>query len=179
MPLAPPVISKFFVMTAFLSLRRAPPMPFEEGCVMEGAVERDNVMTVYESMQSMLRPMAVNAEAASSRASEFWLGQQKLLDSMQAFAGGWFERRKTGTRAALESAQRICAAKTPADAMREYQEWANGSLQRMADDGAALQRQMMQMTEALMAASPAPTPAMPRPADTAPTPAHSAQRAAD
>ncbi len=140
-------------------------------------MERDNVTKVYESMQSMLQPMAQDAAAASSRARDFWRGQQKVLDSMQAFAGGWFERRQTGTRAALEAAQRICAAKTPVDAAREYQEWANGSLQRMADDGLALQREMMEITEALIAAPPVPTPTMPQPVSV--TPAPNAQQAAE
>ena len=138
-------------------------------------MERDNVTKVYESMQSMLQPMAPSAESASSRALDFWHGQQKVLDSMQAFAGGWFDRRHTGTRAALEAAQRMCAAKTPLDAVREYQEWASGSMQRMAADSLALQRQMMEITEALIAA-PAVPPAMAQPAV---TPAPNAQQAAE
>jgi hypothetical protein len=126
-------------------------------------MERDNVTKVYASMQTMLQPMASNAEAASSRAGHFWRSQQKVLDSMQAFAGGWFERRQEGTRAALESAQRMCTAKTSLDAVREYQEWASGSLQRMAADSLALQQQMMTITEALIAAPTVPTPTMPQP----------------
>ncbi len=140
-------------------------------------MERDNVTKVYESMQSILQPLASDAETASNRAREFWRGQQTVLDGMQAFAGGWFERRQAGTRAALESAQRMCAAKTPADAVREYQEWASGSLRRMADDGIALQRQMMAITEALIAAPALPAPTMIQPVGI--TPAPNAQQAAE
>ena len=141
-------------------------------------MERDNVTKVYESMQSMLQPMASNAETASNRAGEFWRGQQKVLDSMQAFAGGWFDRRQTGTRAALEAAQRICTAKTPVDAVREYQEWASGSLQRMADDSVALQRQVMEITEALIAAPAVPMPTVAPPVGVTPAP-NAQQQAAE
>ncbi|MBV9835511.1 MAG: hypothetical protein JO055_13940 [Alphaproteobacteria bacterium] len=126
----------------------------------------------------MLQPMASNAETASNRAGEFWRGQQKVLDSMQAFAGGWFDRRQTGTRAALEAAQRICTAKTPVDAVREYQEWASGSLQRMADDSVALQRQVMEITEALIAAPAVPMPTVAPPVGVTPAP-NAQQQAAE
>lgn len=136
-------------------------------------MERDNVTKLYESIQTMLQPMGSNAEAAKSRACEFWHGQDKVLDSMQAFAGGWFDRRHAGTRAALEVAQRMCTAKTPLDAVREYQEWASGSMQRMAADSLALQRKLMEITEAMIAA-PA---VMPEPVGI--TPAPNAQQAAE
>ena len=141
-------------------------------------MERDNVTKVYESMQTMLQPMAPSAEAASSRAGDFWRGQQKVLDSMQAFAGGWFERRQEGTRAALEAAQRICTAKTPVDAVREYQDWASGSVQRMAADSVALQHQMTAITEAMIAAPSVPAATMPQPI-MGMTPAPNAQQAAE
>jgi hypothetical protein len=140
-------------------------------------MERDNVTKVYESMQTMLQPMASNAEAATSRACDFWRSQDKVLSSMQAFTGGWFDRRHTGTRAALEATQRICAAKTPLDAVREYQEWASGSLQRMAADNLALQRELMGIAEAMIAAPMVPAMTMPEPVGM--TPAPNAQQAAE
>lgn len=134
-------------------------------------MERDNVTKVYESMQTMLQPMAPNAEAAKGRACEFWRGQDKVLDSMQAFAGGWFERRHAGTRAALEATQRIYAAKTPLDAAREYQDWLSGSLQRMAADSVAMQRELMEIAEAVIAAPPVPAMTTPsQPVGIAPAP---------
>jgi hypothetical protein len=138
-------------------------------------MERDNVTKLYESIQTMLQPMGSNPEAVKSRAGDFWHGQDRVLDSMQAFAGGWFDRRHAGTRAALEAAQRMCTAKTPLDALREYQEWASGSMQRMAADSLALQREMMEITEALIAAPVVP-PAMTQPVV---TPAPNAQQAAE
>jgi hypothetical protein len=141
-------------------------------------MERDNVTKVYESVQQMLQPMASNAEAASSRACEFWRGQEKVLDSMQAFAGGWFERRHTGARAALEATQRMYAAKTPLDAVREYQEWASGSLNRLAADSLALQRQLMGIAEVMIAAPTVPTSIMPEPVGMTPAP-NAQQQAAE
>lgn len=140
-------------------------------------MERDNVTKVYESMQGMFQPMAPSAEAAAGRACDFWRSQQKILDSMQNFAGGWFERRHEGTRAALDSARRICTAKTPVDAFSEYQAWASGSLQRMTADGLALQREWMDIAEAMIAAPVVPAPTMVPPVGIAPAP--DAQQAAE
>ncbi len=113
-------------------------------------MENDNVTRLYESMQTMFQPMAANTEAAATRACDFWRGQDKVLDSMQAFAKGWFERRHLGTQAALEAARRMCAAKTPFDFMREYQEWATGALQRMAGDSLALQHEVTDIANAMV-----------------------------
>ena len=95
------------------------------------------------------------SEAMQKNASAFWQNQEKLLEAMQTLAEGWFERRHNGTDAALKAAERICKAQTPAEALREYQEWASGSLQRMMSDALACQQQMMKIGPLLQ---PAPTP---------------------
>lgn len=69
--------------------------------------------------------------------------QEKLLDSMQQFANGWFERRYIGTREALACARQMCDAETPFDAMREYQKWAIGNFERVVQDSAACQKHMI------------------------------------
>ena len=92
------------------------------------------------------------AEAAT-RLGDFWRGQDKVLNCMQAFVRGWFERRHVGTQAALQSAERMCAARTPVDVAREFQEWASGSLQRVAQDSVAFQREIMDIGEAMIDAS--------------------------
>jgi hypothetical protein len=89
---------------------------------------------------------------------DFWRGQDKVLDCMQAFVRGWFERRHAGTQAALETAQRMCMARTPIDVAREFQAWTSGSVQRIAQDGVALQREVMDIGEALIDASRHPVP---------------------
>lgn len=83
------------------------------------------------------------SETMRKNACAFWENQDKILDAMQTFADGWFERRHAGTHAALEAAQRMCKAGTPVDLVREYQEWANGALQRVMADGLACQQQFM------------------------------------
>lgn len=95
-------------------------------------------------------------ELAAARASDFWRGQDRILDCMQVFVRGWFDRRHAGTRAALEAAQRICAAPTPLEAAREYQTWLSGSLQRVATDSIALQRELLDIGDALISASTHP-----------------------
>lgn len=90
---------------------------------------------------------------ATTKVADFWHGQDKVLDSMQIFVRGWFERRHAGTQAALHSAQRMCMAKTPFDVAREFQDWASGSLQRVAQDGVAFQREIMDVGEAMIDAS--------------------------
>lgn len=87
--------------------------------------------------------------AAMSRSStQFWNGQDKILDSMQEFANGWFERRNEGAHAAMDSALRMCRARNPAEAMTEYQAWARGALERTLADAMAVQQQMMKITGA-------------------------------
>jgi hypothetical protein len=71
----------------------------------------------------------------------FWENQDKVVDAMQAFANGWFERRHAGARAALEAAEHICKAETPVEVVRKYQDWASGAIQRVMADGVACQRQ--------------------------------------
>ena len=95
---------------------------------------------------------SASAEAAT-KAGDFWHGQDKVLGCMQTFARGWFDRRHVGTLAALESAQRMCLAKTPFDVAREFQAWASGSLQRVAQDGVAFQRELMDIGDAVIEAS--------------------------
>lgn len=93
-----------------------------------------------DAMQAALMPMAASPDALRANASSFWHNQDKLLDSMQDFAAGWFERRHTGTRQALDAAQCICTARNPADAIREYQTWLAGAVDRSMKDCLAMQR---------------------------------------
>ena len=85
---------------------------------------------------------------------KFWESEETVLDNMKEFADGWFERRRIGTRAALETARRIGEATTPLDAFREYQDWLGGAMARMLEDSMAWQRQFMK-TNAKLAPHPA------------------------
>ncbi|NEW86010.1 MULTISPECIES: hypothetical protein [Rhodopseudomonas] len=74
---------------------------------------------------------------------KFWESEATVLDNMKEFADGWFERRRIGTRAALETARRMGEAATPLDAFREYQDWLGGAMARVLEDGMAWQQQFM------------------------------------
>jgi hypothetical protein len=80
-------------------------------------------------------------------ASTFWKTQLGILDGMQAFAEGWFQRRHIGTQAAQESCERMCNAKTPIEWFQEYQKWSTGALQRLMADGMALQQDIKDIAD--------------------------------
>jgi hypothetical protein len=79
----------------------------------------------------------------SENARRFWDFQDKIVDGMNTYASGWFERRHVGTHAALEAAQRICKSQTPMEFVLEYQNWASGAAQRVMADGLACHEQFM------------------------------------
>jgi hypothetical protein len=108
-----------------------------------------NVTEQINAVQRMFLPASTISEAVRKNACCFWESQDKILDNMQTFANGWFERRHAGTRAALEAAERICKAETPVDLLREYQEWASDAFQRVVADGLACQQQSMKIVAAL------------------------------
>jgi hypothetical protein len=72
----------------------------------------------WEAMQRMMRP---GSDALQDNVRCFWNIQGKLLDIMENFADGWFERRHVGRHAALEAAQHMCNARTGVDLARGYQ----------------------------------------------------------
>lgn len=108
------------------------------------------------AMQRVFLPTPEVSETMRKNACCFWESQEKILDAMQTFSDGWFERRYTGTDAALESAKRMCKAETPVDLLREYQDWVSGAFQRVMADGLACQRQFMTVADALAQALAAP-----------------------
>jgi len=77
----------------------------------------------------------------------FWQKQSELLDNMQIFANGWFERRHAGTKAAWEASGRMCSASTPVECLGEYQKWMAGAVERLIADGLACQRGLGTLTE--------------------------------
>jgi hypothetical protein len=66
--------------------------------------------------------------------------QHEVLSSTEKLAIGWFERRHAGIQSAFTAAQRMCGAKTPVDAISEYQAWAAGAVGRVIADGLAFQK---------------------------------------
>src|SRR5262245_2982467 len=94
-----------------------------------------------QQWEAMQRAMLMTGSAAlQDNVRCFWDIQDKVLNTMENFANGWFERRHVGTRTALETAQRMCKSQTPVDLVREYQDWISGAFQRVMDDGYACQQ---------------------------------------
>lgn len=105
------------------------------------------------SAQTPLEMPAIwSNDSTRAFACKFWEGQTRLLDDMQQFASGWFERRHVGTRAALEAAQKACEARNPTDMFACYQEWAAGAASRILDDQLAYQ-QLVHAAVSLMASA--------------------------
>ena len=107
----------------------------------------------WSSMQKMFLPSSEISATFTENARRFWENQGKVLDNMQALANGWFDRRRTGTYAAREAAERMCGTATYFDLMQAYQVWARGEFERIMAD----QQQIMAATGTL--ASPPLTPA--------------------
>ena len=84
----------------------------------------------WSDMQKMFLPSSEISATFRENARQFWENQGKVLDNMQALANGWFDRRRTGTHAAREAAERMCGTKTYFDLMQEYQAWASGAFER-------------------------------------------------
>jgi hypothetical protein len=99
----------------------------------------------FAMMQRVIPASSALNAATRQNAANFWEAQEKLLGCMQEFANGWFERRHVGTQSALVSARDICNADSPFDALREYQKWAIGSLERVMQDGLACQKQLIEI----------------------------------
>jgi hypothetical protein len=84
-------------------------------------------------------------DAMRQAAETFWNGQEQILHAMEEYANGWFERRHAGVDAALNASQQMIDAATPVEAVREYQKWAFGSIERIIDDGLSCQKHLLSM----------------------------------
>ena len=111
----------------------------------------------WTAMQKLFLPTPVTLAPHRENACRFWESQDKVLDSMQALANGWFERRHTGTHKAREAAERICETHTVVDLIQAYQDWAGGAFERIMADGLAYQQQIMAITGALASPPLAPS----------------------
>ena len=104
----------------------------------------------WSDMQKMFLASSEMSASFRESARRFWENQGKLLDNMQALANGWFDRRRTGTHAAREAAERMCGTKTYFDLAQEYQAWARGAFERIMAD----QEQIMAATTIALASPP-------------------------
>ena len=104
----------------------------------------------WTSMQKMFLSSSEISATFKENARQFWENQGKVLDNMQALANGWFDRRRTGTYAAREAAERMYGTKTYFDLMQEYQAWASGAFERIMAD----QEQIMAATTSALGSPP-------------------------
>lgn len=123
----------------------------------EEAMKNTDLTEQWSAMQRMFLPTAAISTTLRENARRFWENQEKALDSMQAFANGWFERRHTGAHTAREAAERMCGTETFFDLIQAYQDWASGALERIMADGLSCQQQMMAVTGALASPPLAPS----------------------
>lgn len=67
--------------------------------------------------------------------------------TMQRFTKNWFERRHEGANAALQASRRMLAARNPAEAIAQYQDWLRGAMEHTMADAKALQDQIANMAQ--------------------------------
>src|SRR3974377_517542 len=75
----------------------------------------------WSNMQKMFLQSSEMSASFRESARRFWENQGKLLDNMQALANGWFDRRRTGTHAGREGAERLCGTQKHFDLTRGIQ----------------------------------------------------------
>jgi hypothetical protein len=117
---------------------------------------KDNTTDTFDTMQRAFMsswPHIGNSTAQTAQA--FWKNQEKILDSMNELARGWFERRREATKTALELAQSAGTAASPTDVIQECHAWMMRSAERLAADNLACQKHLMNVAEAMAAQLPA------------------------
>lgn len=113
-----------------------------------------NISEAWKTMWEGAWPGMQARELTRQSARSHWDGQQRILNSMEDFANGWFERRESGVRAAAEAAHEMCGAPTFVEAFATWQKWAAGAAERLASDGTAWQQCLAACGAPLMAFVP-------------------------
>ena len=111
----------------------------------------------WTAMQKAFLSTPIVLAPLRENACRFWESQEKVLDSMQALANGWFERRHSGTHKAREAAERMCGTESFVDLIQAYQNWAGGAFERIVADGLSCQQQIMAVTGTLVSPPLAPS----------------------
>jgi hypothetical protein len=96
--------------------------------------------------------------ALQRQAEGFWQAQLQAIDAMQGLATGWFGRHRDGVAAARTAAAAMCACGDPVEALRAYQTWATGCVERFTADVMAVQSQLTTLAP-MVAATLTSTPA--------------------
>jgi hypothetical protein len=112
----------------------------------------------------MLAAMGGGSDAIKSamqrQVDGFWQGQIQAIEAMQELTTGWLQRRHDALVAARTATAAACACNDPVEALRAYQTWASGSVERLTADVMAIQAQLMALAPlaaaSLQAAARAP-----------------------
>jgi hypothetical protein len=95
----------------------------------------------------MLAAMVGGSDAIRStmqrQVDGYWQAQVQAIDALQELTSGWLQRRRDAAVAARTAAVAACACSDPVEALRAYQNWASGSVERLTADVMAIQSQMM------------------------------------
>src|SRR5262249_10286460 len=111
----------------------------------------------WTAMQKMFLPTSVILAPLRENGCRFWESREKVLDSMQALANGWFERRHTGTHKTREAREGMCGTESFVDLIQAYQNWAGGAFERIMADGVSCQQQIMAVTGTFVSPPLAPS----------------------
>src|SRR5215831_10336275 len=111
----------------------------------------------WYAMQKAFLPTPEISASFKDNSRRFWESQERILDNMQAFANGWFERRHAGALSACNAAERMCGTVTIVGLVHAYQDWARGTFERMMADGLSCQQQIFAATSALTSPPLAPS----------------------
>lgn len=87
----------------------------------------DNPMV---SAMQMLAPMPLSGP----HMRHFWQAQDQFLREMERYSEGWFQRRHSGTKAALSTASQTADPGNPMEVWRNLAEWQVQSVERMSED---------------------------------------------
>jgi hypothetical protein len=116
----------------------------------------DFVEQWYSMQKAFLSTPEISA-SFKENTRRFWENQERILDNMQAFANGWFERRHNGAHSAFEAAERMCRTETIVGLIQAYQDWARGTFERIIADGLSCQQQIFAATSGLASPPIAPS----------------------
>jgi hypothetical protein len=119
-------------------------------------VEQWYSMQMQQMQKAFLPPPEILASSREN-AFRFWENQERILDNMQAFANGWFERRHMGALSACKAAERMCGTESIVGLIQVYQDWVRGTFERIMADGLSCQQQIFAATSALTSPPLAPS----------------------
>ena len=110
----------------------------------------DNPQTKFANLFNLALDNKDIRALAKNQAESFWKVQTRLLDQYETLAQDLVDRRRQGTEAALNTAQRLCSCSDVAEANSVCNDWMVGSVERMVADSRALGELSMRLFQEAM-----------------------------